>query len=58
MGLLQARFKADEAEAGARYSVSEWTVHPGFEDVGPHLHEANDELFLVLSGTSELLVGD
>lgn len=58
MGLLQAVFKVDEAETGARYSVSEWTVHPGFEGVGPHLHEANDELFFVLSGTPELLAGD
>jgi mannose-6-phosphate isomerase-like protein (cupin superfamily) len=56
--LLTAIFKADEDETGARYSVSEWRMQPGFEGVGDHAHEANDEIFWVLEGRPELLVGD
>jgi mannose-6-phosphate isomerase-like protein (cupin superfamily) len=56
--LLTAIFKADEDETDARYSVSEWRMEPGFEGVGDHSHEANDEVFWVLEGRPELLVGD
>lgn len=57
MGNLTAIFKADEAETGCRYSASEWILDPGFEGVGPHSHEANDELFYVLDGEPEILIG-
>lgn len=58
MGKLTALFKADEAETGAAYSVSEWILQPGQEGVGAHSHAANDEVFIVLEGTPELRVGD
>ena len=57
MGKLTATFKADEDETGCRYAVSEWRMEPGFSGVGAHSHDANDELFFVLDGEAELLVG-
>lgn len=57
MGGLSARFMADEVETGCRYSVSEWIMEPGEEGVGAHHHEANDEIFYVLEGAPEILVG-
>jgi mannose-6-phosphate isomerase-like protein (cupin superfamily) len=58
MGDLTAIFKVDEAETGCRYSVPEWLLDPGFEGVGPHSHQANEELFHVLDGEPEILIGD
>ena len=58
MGRLTALFKADEEETGATYSVSEWILAPGQDGVGAHSHPANDEIFVVLEGAPELLVGD
>ena len=57
MGKLTALFKADEDETGAAYSVSEWILHPGQTGVGAHMHEANDEIFVVLEGSPEILIG-
>ena len=58
MGALTAIFKADEAETDARYSVSEWIVEPGFDGVGSHSHEANAEIFYVVDGEPEILIGE
>jgi mannose-6-phosphate isomerase-like protein (cupin superfamily) len=58
MGKLWAVFKADEAETQERYSVSEWWLNPNTDGPGAHFHEANDEIFYVLEGRPELLVGD
>ena len=58
MGKLTALFKADEDDTRATYSVSEWILQPGQEGVGAHCHEANDEVFFVLEGCPEILVGD
>lgn len=58
MGKLTAIFKADEAETDNRYCVSEWILEPGQDGVGAHSHEANDEIFYVLEGTAEILLGD
>ena len=58
MGKLAALFKADEDETGATYSISEWILEPGQNGVGDHSHAANDEIFMVLEGNPELLVGD
>ena len=57
-GPMQAVFKADGPETGARYSVSEWWVEPNRVGVGPHSHEANEELFYVVEGTMTFRVGD
>ena len=58
MGSLAALFKADEDETDARYSVSEWILEPGQDGVGAHSHEANDEVFYVLEGAAEFLIGE
>ena len=58
MGRLEAVFKADEDETAEGYAVSEWYMEPGFEGVGAHSHEANDEVFYVLGGTPEILTGE
>lgn len=57
MGNLTAVFKADEAETNAAYSVSEWILQPGQPGVGPHSHDANDEIFVVLDGCPDILIG-
>ena len=58
MGGLSAVFKADEAETQERYCVSEWWLRPHTDGPGAHLHEQNDEIFYVLAGQPEILVGD
>lgn len=58
MGLLSARFLADELETGADYAVSVWRLEAGQPGVGAHHHEGNDELFYVLSGQVEFLTGE
>jgi mannose-6-phosphate isomerase-like protein (cupin superfamily) len=55
---MQAVFKADGEETNSRYSVSEWWVEPDRVGVGPHRHEANEELFYVLQGTMTFQVAD
>lgn len=55
---LSARFLADEAETGARYSISEWRLEPGQEGVGAHSHAENDDIFYVLEGRIEFLLGE
>lgn len=57
-GPMRAIFKADGAETGSRYSVSEWWVEPNRIGVGPHSHEANEELFYVIEGTMTFRVAD
>ncbi len=57
MGTMRADFKAD-AETGERYCISEWWLDPGCPGVGAHRHESNDDVFYVLSGTLEFLIGD
>lgn len=58
LGRMSAIFKADEGETGSRYSVSEWWLEPGSDGPGAHSHEANDELFYVISGIASILTGD
>ena len=57
-GTMRATFKADGDETASAYSVSEWRLEPRSAGPGPHLHEANDEIFLVTLGRPSLLVGD
>ena len=58
MNTMRAVFKADGAETGDRYSVSEWWLDPHQPGPGAHLHEANEEIFYVLEGRPSLLVGE
>lgn len=57
MGPMQSVFKADGAETGDRYSVSEWWLAANQTGPGPHAHEANEEVFYVLEGTMTFQVG-
>ncbi|MCU0905833.1 MAG: cupin domain-containing protein [Tabrizicola sp.] len=58
MGRLTAVFKADGAETGERYSASEWLLDPGQPGVGAHRHETNDEIFHILDGSPDFLLGE
>jgi mannose-6-phosphate isomerase-like protein (cupin superfamily) len=58
LGAMSAVFKADEEETDSRYSVSEWWLEPHADGPGAHMHEANEELFLVLEGTVSFLIGE
>jgi mannose-6-phosphate isomerase-like protein (cupin superfamily) len=58
IGPMRGVFKADGAETGDRYCVSEWSVEPGGAGPGPHSHAENEELFLVTEGTMAFLVGE
>jgi mannose-6-phosphate isomerase-like protein (cupin superfamily) len=57
MGRISAVFKADGAETGRKYSISEWWVEPHTKGPGPHSHP-EDDVFYVLAGTMSVLVGD
>lgn len=57
-GTMTAIFKADEHETNEKYSISEWWLEPNSDGPGPHSHDANDEVFYVLEGTTSFLVGD
>ncbi|MGH8095288.1 MAG: cupin domain-containing protein [Chthoniobacterales bacterium] len=57
VGRIAAVFKADEAETGSRYSISEWWLKPHTQGPGPHSHP-EDDIFYVIEGTMSILVGD
>ena len=57
MGRIDAVFKADGAETGAQYSISEWWLEPHTAGPGPHSHP-EDDIFYVIAGTMSVLVGD
>lgn len=50
MGGMRAVFKADEAETGATFSISEWWLEPQTPGPGAHSHDANDDIFYVIEG--------
>lgn len=58
LGAIQAVFKADGAETGDRYSVSEWWLDPQSDGPGQHRHDANDEIFVALVGRPSVFAGD
>lgn len=57
MGRISAVFKADEAETGHRYSISEWWLEANTAGPGAHSH-AEDDVFFVIAGTLTFLLGD
>ena len=57
MGRMAAIFKADNAETGRAYSVSEWWLEP--HSRGPHAHANDDDhVWYVIEGTMSVLIGD
>lgn len=57
MGRLSAVFKADHAETGHAYSVSEWWLDPNTEGPGPHQND-EDHVWYVIAGTMHVLLGE
>lgn len=57
MGRIGAVFKADGAETGSRYSISEWWLEPHTKGPGAHSHE-EDDVFFVIEGTMSFLVNE
>jgi len=55
MGPVRAVFKADGAETGGQYSISEWWLDPYTKGPGAHAHP-EDDVFYVLEGTMSFLV--
>jgi mannose-6-phosphate isomerase-like protein (cupin superfamily) len=55
MGRIDAVFKADGAETGSGYSISEWWLEPHTAGPGPHSHP-EDDVFYVIAGTMSVLV--
>ena len=58
LGAMSAVFKADEAETGATYSISEWFLEPHSSGPGPHSHVDHDDIFYVIEGVMSVRVGD
>lgn len=56
MGRISAIFKADGAETGQAYAVSEWWLEPHTKGPGAHAHP-DDDVFYILAGTMSVLVG-
>jgi mannose-6-phosphate isomerase-like protein (cupin superfamily) len=56
MGRISAIFKADGAETGQQYAISEWWIDPYTTGPGAHSHP-EDDVFYVLAGTMTFLVG-
>ena len=48
-GDMHAVFKTDGDETDRSYSISEWILEPGCQGPGSHQHDANDDVFFVLS---------
>jgi mannose-6-phosphate isomerase-like protein (cupin superfamily) len=57
MGRISSVFKADGAETGAGYSISEWWLEPNTKGPGAHAHP-EDDIFFVIEGTMSFLVND
>jgi mannose-6-phosphate isomerase-like protein (cupin superfamily) len=57
MGRIRALFKADGAETGGGYSISEWWLEPHTQGPGAHSHP-EDDVFFVIEGTMTFLVGE
>lgn len=55
---MTAVFKADGPETRNAYCVSEWWLEAGADGPGAHMHEENDEVFVVIAGTMSFLVGE
>jgi mannose-6-phosphate isomerase-like protein (cupin superfamily) len=56
MGRIAALFKADGAETGGAYSISEWWLEPHTTGPGAHSHP-EDDVFFVIEGTMSFLMG-
>ena len=53
---MRAVFKADGLETADAYSISEWWLDPRSAGPGSHHHDANDDIFYVVSGTATFIL--
>ncbi len=51
-------FKARGERAGAAFALAELTAEPGWAGPVPHVHRRHEELWYVLEGEFEFLLGD
>jgi mannose-6-phosphate isomerase-like protein (cupin superfamily) len=51
-------FKATSGRSSGDYVVVEFTAEPGFAGPRPHVHHTHEELFYVLEGEFDFLVGN
>jgi mannose-6-phosphate isomerase-like protein (cupin superfamily) len=56
MGRIWSVFKADGAETGETYSISEWWLEPDTKGPPPHQHE-DDHAWYVIAGKMAVLIG-
>src|SRR5215813_6401431 len=56
MGRIRSVFKADGAETGNTYCVSEWWLEPNTQGPPPHTHE-EDHAWYVIGGKMNVLIG-
>jgi quercetin dioxygenase-like cupin family protein len=49
---------ADKADTAGAFSVVRGTLKPGADGARPHTHKGSSELFYVLDGRADILVGD
>ena len=57
MGRIRAVFKADCAETGHAYSISDWWLEPNTKGPGAHSH-VEDDVFYVIEGTMSFRLGE
>lgn len=57
MGRIKSVFKADGAETGHTFSVSEWWMAPNTKGPTPHAHD-EDHAYYVLDGTMSILLDE
>jgi mannose-6-phosphate isomerase-like protein (cupin superfamily) len=57
MGRIRAVFKADGAQTGGAYSISEWWLEPRTRGPGAHRHD-EDDVFYVIAGVMSVQVGE
>lgn len=58
IGINQLSFKAVGADTHGHLGLFEMTQEPGGMGAAPHLHREMEEMFYVLEGEVEILVGD
>lgn len=58
MGRMTSIFKSDGEETSGRYSISEWWLEPYTRGPGPHVHDGNEDIFYVIEGHVNFLIGE
>jgi len=51
-------FKLTGEESGGHFGLFEWTMAPGAFGPRPHIHKEMEEMFYVIEGEVDLIIGD